>query len=349
MNDHEEQAAYRARFIIRSYCELPRECFIHGTRIKSSFIDEFPHGEARWLVDVYPDEAEIESSYYQAIDLIEEFLDRIAFLGFSGVACEIIGIGPEFVILGEVAEIAVPLAYWRRSRTSLSADHIAALDKAASDPTADVALRLFRNGISDSNPYHRHTQLWQCLELIGRKDAEKHTDYNEHACPQCGAAVTSTPKTQERIRTFYIVSPSQEHCHDDEGERKRKADNARKLRGTLSHGGKLHNRSLRQETEQQLSATQAAALAAISTQLGIKSQIDHCEVLGMPLVIFQLRFQAEDGQKPVLEQQIFTRGVAFSIVADTFSEKNRYVFETGMSLSPQLPVELVPKTKPQQS
>jgi len=226
-----------------------------------------PDGITYSLIDVVFDSNDIESAYYQAVDVGDDLADRLTFLSFAPVRTEVMSVTYPEVHLGDVFEIALPMPDPPRSAVDISTDAISQLNADRSEPVTR-ALRGFRNAVSAVSAYDMLVQLWTTVEILARDNAEKDGSYNEHECNRCGSIRRGELKTQPYVEDFLASANLGMEGGQTPGQ---VAAGARSLRGKIVHGGKLHDRTLKRDTESYIGVLQSAGGTALADALRAKT------------------------------------------------------------------------------
>lgn len=196
-----------------------------------------------------------------AIDLNDALQDRVAYLTFGPAASTILSVTPPRARYGEPFPIAVPIPGYRRSRVVLTPADISALD---AEVTAEVAtaLRSFRQGVNSPLPFDYFINLWSGVEALANADAVAADDYVLSACPNCGAEIKGGPASHQQIRRMFT-----EGVPDGLRPPRRLADETRKTRGALAHGGRRHTSDFLEDVSAKGTGLQSVLASTLSTRL----------------------------------------------------------------------------------
>jgi hypothetical protein len=242
------------------------------------------------------------------------------------------------VNIGESFQIAVPVEGYQRSCVRIDPSHIASLDQRSEESTS-VALSMFRRGVSAGTPYQVLTDLWTAVEAIAEREARDRGDFVEERCPKCQTPRRTVPASQRYIREAFLHAKPVERGEEDAVSL---ADQTRRIRGTLVHGGRLHDTRLRQQVEEKLPALQAAAVALVK-KLHVKPKSDRCQHLGVPYMAFTMIAEGPRQEDCKVVFDNFAVPAALSMLPKQFAEAQHFFVRIGLLM----PVPIHPFVLPE--
>lgn len=326
--------AWRARMLVQSFAELPDTFTFQGHAGRARRYHEDSTGCLTTVVDLTLSDDLINAAYFAAIDIGAELTDCVGLLSYAPASYELLSVGPEISTIGVAFDMALAVGMFRRTRSTIDGKKLQALgDKYGNEGTA-IALRSFRVGLGAKNPYRTLTELWTAAEALADRQARTDGNFIERRCDQCGKVSRAGPASQQYIRKYFERVTPVDKTAD---EYRRLADDTRSLRGTLAHGGKLHNEALRQEANVKLSSLQAAAAAAIVDATGVSTATHRCQHLGVPCLVIRLHrvgLKATDcapaPSNGRSDELVFEIPAVLSFLPDEFSECQEFTIEVGV-------------------
>lgn len=285
-----------------------------------------PTGKLSYLVDFYVEDEKPTEAYYHGIDLAMELTDRLSFLSYAPSDAHVLSVTVPSVKPNATFEIILPTTGYRRTRVQLCPQDIEAFDNRSND-AASIALRLFRTGISTDSPYRIFADLWTSVEAIGVKRATDAEQYVEEKCSTCGATKKLGPASHQAIRHIFCTSRPQEVTDKDA---KANANAARRTRGKVVHGSRLHDATLRKEVEAQITRLQSASAVALVEELGVKPKSGRCQYLSLPYLHLKMACSGPPENKVCIIAPIFDGAAMLSFLPDQFCEPQTFTIEIGM-------------------
>jgi len=279
----QENREWRALLRVVGFVTLPQKFALGDAACSSEMVGNWPDSRHVLLITSTYSSSNIETANYEAHDLAEELADRIAFLGLAAVEISVLSVTYPKVEVGELLEIALAVPDAIRTPVEIRAEELAQFDKPRTDPDAR-ALRLFRTGASSSSSYHALGQLWAAAEVLGRELAVQAGSYTEYPCKNCGATQKGPPRTQPHIESFFEAVLEAKSTRSPSET----AEAARKTRGKVIHGGKLQDRVLREDVENQLGHLQCGVAVALSRAMGVTSSIRHARRIDRAVMYAQV-------------------------------------------------------------
>ena len=301
-----------------------------------------PQGYAEFLMDIFLNEQSIEEAFYIGMDLAEEAIDRLSFLSYAPAWGNTISITQPVLAVGEECLVGILYGAFQRSRVVVSEERFRQLDQIELDCSTSAALRAFRTGISDHNPYRSFAEFWKAVEPLAEAEAKAKGYEYEVRCPSCNGIVTMHPATQRAVRDL-LIDLGPDYAMSPESAKKR-ADEARKFRGAIFHGARLSDHRRRAEAEDHVRLFQPASAIAISKHAGVRPMVRESTIQGMPFLVLRFRRTgpgAQDFQsvEPFYE---WKQRVARSALPEAFADASSFKASWGV----QEPVNIDPRAFP---
>ena len=260
---------WRFRFLISCFTLLPEEFVISDYKLCCKKDGRNISGDIIYRIDIFTKTPDIQKAFSECLDLVDEVLDRIAFLANSKVGLlSIVSITRPYVKSEQEFEVGVPTGSFSNSNADISRQH---LEDFSVDDLKSRLMRCFRLGCSSADSYTRYKNLWLLLELLAEQKAKDEgwkLDKKCHKCeevihcPKCGVESPVIPDQQRGI-IYFLSRFSVDNKHTPEEI----AKNGRRLRGKLIHGGKLSNLKLADEVSAMTVAIYATVLSSLSEYL----------------------------------------------------------------------------------
>jgi len=327
-------ALWRARASLQAFADLPEQFVFQGHPGKSFRYNIDRSGSATWIVDLSLEEDPLKDAYFSALDLSADLADCVALLSYAPTHFELLSVAPPTSVLNVPFDIALPVGAFRRTRSTIDGGKLEVLGDRCADEGTAIALRSFRAALAAENPYRTLTELWTAAESLAERQAMADGNFVERSCEHCGRLVRSGLASQQYIRKFFErVTPSGKTPQDY----RIVADDTRRLRGTLVHGGRLHDEALRQDVVIKISSLQAATAAAIVDKTATRTASHRCHHLGVPLVISRMQRVGPSARDCVaappvegLDDLVFEIPAVLSFLPDEFSECQPFTMEIGL-------------------
>src|SRR5262249_10195961 len=130
-----------------------------------------------------------------------------------------------------------------------------------------------------------------------------------NACPACKVAIpTGRFQSQVVIREKFERSRTTNKNQDLKAE----ADNAREVRSSLVHGGKLKNRDFKERVENVIASLQSAAVVSISEATKSKALIRQRLLVGLPFTRLSMRLKTP--QQPEIAGELSFENRAAALI-----------------------------------
>lgn len=325
---------WRFRFLISCFTLLPEEFVISDYKLCCKKDGRNISGDIIYRIDIFTKTPDIQKAFSECLDLVDEVLDRIAFLANSKVGLlSIVSITRPYVKSEQEFEVGVPTGSFSNSNADISRQH---LEDFSVDDLKSRLMRCFRLGCSSADSYTRYKNLWLLLELLAEQKAKDEgwkLDKKCHKCeevihcPKCGVESPVIPDQQRGI-IYFLSRFSVDNKHTPEEI----AKNGRRLRGKLIHGGKLSNLKLADEVSAMTVAIYATVLSSLSEYLNKKCLNKRTAIYGNPLLIITCKYEGNP-LKVKNVKSIFEVKAAFPEVEDKYAENQKQNFFFGINFN----------------
>jgi hypothetical protein len=318
--------AWRARFRIFSFANLPEHFMVENVSAKTTLVAEDLAGRAFHYVDLSIESDNLEDAFFESLDRISQIEDAVAFLSFGPVNAEFVSLTVASIKPDEWFDIVLPSDGFRRSRCSITSEKLEKLCL-PKEKEAAIALHAFKQGVSSASPYNVVTELWTSVETLASKQGANENNYVEHTCEKCGHKKKGMPRTHPYINSYFLKSKAKDKSEQESLDFSKRSGT---LRHTLVHGGKLRNSDLRREAEFIQAPLQAAAATAISMETDIKTDARHCHHLGIPYIHLQMK--RVDQEQVEMRGQIFKVSTVLSEIPPEFRDTDAFSIDVGLFL-----------------
>lgn len=214
------------------------------------------------IIEVYStllEYSDIKSAYHGSLEILNQFLDRIALLTFKpcpliqpvGISCFQVSVGQEFDLL-----VPDDLSH-ELPKLDTKFSNVISLNKDFEEREIEDALRELRLGLESESVFNKFLHYYNVIERIANLQTE---DYVEQKCDSCGTVNKLGIKaTGNKMRELFTA----------EGFSNKEFNACRGIRGKIAHGSANRNQKLINEIFNNIGTVEKVAANNISKITGI--------------------------------------------------------------------------------